>query len=140
MRPHLSRLFAVLLAVLPAPALAELTLLMVEERGCVWCARWDREISEIYPKTPEGRAAPLRRVDIHAPLPDGVAVSRPLVFTPTFVLLDDGSEVGRIEGYPGEDFFWGLLGRMLNDHLGALSEIHTGNHTGGKNLFPLTSG
>ena len=27
----------------------------------------------------------------------------------------DGNEVSRIEGYPGEDFFWGLLGRMLSD-------------------------
>jgi hypothetical protein len=35
-------------------------------------------------------------------------------FTPTFVLLVDGVERNRIEGYPGEDFFWGLLGRMLD--------------------------
>ena len=32
---------------------------------------------------------------------------------PTFVLVEDGRELGRIEGYPGEDFFWGLLGKLL---------------------------
>jgi len=37
-----------------------------------------------------------------------------VVFTPTFVLMGDGVEVGRMEGYAGEDFFWGLLGRMLS--------------------------
>lgn len=94
-------------------AAAPATLIMVEEKGCVWCARWNKEIAEIYPKTPEGAAAPLQRLDIHAERPDSVVFQRPLSFTPTFVLVVDGKEVSRIEGYPGEDFFWGLLGQML---------------------------
>jgi hypothetical protein len=28
-------------------------------------------------------------------------------------LLDDGREVGRILGYPGEGHFWGLLGELI---------------------------
>ncbi|NOE27274.1 hypothetical protein [Ruegeria sp. HKCCD6157] len=106
---------AVTLLVSPLALRAEMTLLMAEEDGCMWCARWDSEISGIYPKTQEGVAAPLRRVDIHESLPDGITLKRPLYYTPTFVLLDNGQEVGRIEGYPGEDFFWGLLGVMLRD-------------------------
>ena len=94
-------------------AAAETMLVMVEEHGCVWCARWNDEISEIYPKTPEGKAAPLRRIDIHAARPDGMTFDRGLFFTPTFVLMVDGQEVSRLEGYPGEDFFWGVLGQML---------------------------
>ena len=39
---------------------------------------------------------------------------RRVSFTPTFILVQDGVEVGRIEGYPGEDFFWGLLGKMFD--------------------------
>ena len=31
-------------------------LVMVEEPGCPWCARWTAEIGPIYPKTAEGRA------------------------------------------------------------------------------------
>ncbi|WP_209547037.1 hypothetical protein [Ruegeria sp. HKCCSP346] len=106
---------AVTLLVSPLALRAEMTLLMAEEDGCMWCARWDSEISGFYPKTQEGNAAPLRRVDIHETLPDGITLKRPLHYTPTFVLLDNGHEVGRIEGYPGEDFFWGLLGVMLRD-------------------------
>lgn len=94
-------------------ALAEVRLVMVEEDGCMWCARWNEEISEIYPKTPEGQAAPLRRIDIHAPTPADLTFARPLFFTPTFVLMVDNVEASRIEGYPGEDFFWGLLAQML---------------------------
>lgn len=94
-------------------AAAETVLVMVEERGCIWCARWNEEISHIYPKTEEGMAAPLRRMDIHATRPDDITFARSLNFTPTFVLVVDGQEVSRIEGYPGDNFFWGLLRMML---------------------------
>ena len=95
------------------PAPAQTMLLMAEEQGCLWCARWDREIAAIYPKTPEGRAAPLLRFDVHRDPPAGVRLAGRILYTPTFVLVRDGSEIGRIEGYPGEDFFWGLLGTLL---------------------------
>lgn len=106
--------FAVALCIASAvSAVADTVLVMVEERGCIWCARWNDDISEIYPKTVEGAAAPLQRMDIHADRPDDITFQRALTFTPTFVLVVDGKEVSRLEGYPGEDFFWGLLGRML---------------------------
>ncbi len=94
-------------------AFAEATLVMAEEPGCMWCARWNSEIGPIYPKTSEGQAAPLRRINILDPIPDDITLSRRVNFTPTFVLLVDGVEQSRIEGYPEEDFFWGLLGQML---------------------------
>lgn len=101
----------------PLPGAAEgWRLLMVEQAGCLYCARWHAEVGDAYELTPEGRAAPLVRVERRDPLPEGVTLRRPAVFTPTFVLLDAGGhERARIEGYPGEDFFWGLLGRMLTD-------------------------
>lgn len=106
---------ALLIASSALSALANPQLVMVEEDGCMWCARWNDEISETYPKTPEGKSAPLRRMDIRAARPDDLKFKRGLFFTPTFVLVVDGEEVSRIEGYPGEDFFWGLLGKMLDD-------------------------
>jgi len=100
--------------VLLAPcARAAEVLLMLDEQGCQWCARWDAEVGGIYAKTAEGRQAPLERRGIREALPEGVSLVRPARYTPTFVLLKDGAEVGRIEGYPGEDFFYGLLGKLL---------------------------
>jgi len=114
---QMTRALAVVFAALTAPLFAgpaaAAELIMVEEHGCVWCARWDSELSAIYPKTPEGKFAPLRRVQKHQTSQAEISFTRPVSFTPTFVLVEDGHEVGRIEGYPGEDFFWGLLGRML---------------------------
>ena len=96
-------------------ARAETVLIMAEETGCMWCALWNKQIAPIYPKTAEGRAAPLRRIDIHDDPPPDIAFARRLTFTPTFVLVNEGKEVARIEGYPGEDFFWGLLEQMLRE-------------------------
>ncbi|MEM8752918.1 MAG: hypothetical protein AAGF90_08085 [Pseudomonadota bacterium] len=100
------------------PAAAAAELVMVEQDGCHWCARWDEEIAHIFPKTDEGRRAPLRRVDLRDP-PDDVAFASPPVFTPTFVLVENGEELGRIEGYAGEDFFWFLLKKLVDAHLPA---------------------
>lgn len=117
MFPRLPRpfLLATALALAPATLLAgERALLMFQRDGCSYCRRWDAEIAPAYPRTAEGQAAPLIRLDIHDPLPDGVTLTgRPPAFTPTFVLTDDGTEVARIEGYAGDEFFWVMLTDML---------------------------
>ncbi len=97
---------------LPFSLWADTYLLMAEEDGCYWCAKWNEEIAHIYPKTAEGKTAPLQRYDLRGEAPDVTFVQR-VHFTPTFILVEDGAEVGRIEGYPGEDFFWGLLTMMF---------------------------
>lgn len=88
-------------------------LVMVEQRACPWCAKWDREIGTVYPKTEEGRIAPLRRVSLEEDWPADLAGITKERFTPVFILLHEGKEYGRIRGYPGEDFFWGLLGELI---------------------------
>ncbi|KMW60706.1 Regulatory protein SoxS [Candidatus Rhodobacter oscarellae] len=111
-----------ILAFFPIASKADAVLLMAQEPGCYWCEQWDKEIGPIYPKSAEGRAVPLRRFDILDP-PDDVILARRVHFTPTFILAIDGVETGRIEGYPGEDFFWGLLGNMLSDAQIALEPL-----------------
>jgi hypothetical protein len=82
-------------------AAEQLQLLMFEEVGCIYCARWNEEIAPQNPLTVEGQAAPLRRLQLRDPLPEGLSLVSPPVFSPTFVLMQDGIETGRIEGYPG---------------------------------------
>jgi len=88
-------------------------LVMFERAGCAWCEAFDREIAPIYSKTEEGLRAPLRRVDTARPVPPDLAFIDMERLTPLFVLIDRGHEIGRIRGYPGEDFFWGLLGALM---------------------------
>ena len=114
MKRLLPLIFAPFLA-LANSAWADTRLYMAEEDGCMWCARWHEEIGNIYPKTVEGRTAPLQSYDLHNETLDKVTLKTSVHFTPTFILVADGQEVGRLEGYPGEDFFWGLLGMMFRD-------------------------
>ena len=99
-------------AMAAAPAAAA-ELVMLHQPGCAWCLRFEIEIAPAYAKTAEGKAAPLRRVDITKSWPAdlaGIAVER---FTPTFVLVDHGREVSRMRGYAGDQFFWFLLDEMI---------------------------
>ena len=111
---------AALAWLLVAPGIAagdgtDASLVVVEQAGCVFCARFDAEIAEAWPNTEQGRRAPLRRVDLHAEWPADLAgVARPAL-TPTFVLVDGaGREVDRLAGYPGDEHFWFLLDGMLS--------------------------
>ena len=88
-------------------------LLMFESRGCAWCAAWHREVGPGYAKSSEGTRAPLRREDLADAAKIQVALASPVVASPTFILVDRGREIGRITGYPGADFFWGLVGQLI---------------------------
>ena len=96
-----------------ATASSFVELVMFEQAACEWCEVWDEQVGIVYAKTTEGRRAPLRRLSIHDEMPADVKVDKPVVYTPTFVLVEKGIEVGRISGYPGEDFFWGMLEQLL---------------------------
>jgi hypothetical protein len=102
---------AILMVLAGAVSAAELV--MYRRDGCPWCARWDREIGPIYPTTELGRRAPLRMVNLDGDRDHSVDLRSPVIYTPTFVLVEDGREVARLEGYPGEDFFWGLIEQMV---------------------------
>ncbi len=95
------------------PPLGAAELVMLEQPACPWCARFDAEIAPAWPNTAEGRRAPLRRVDITRAWPEDLDFVQRERFTPTFVLIDEGREVGRVRGYPGDEFFWYLVGDLI---------------------------
>jgi thioredoxin-related protein len=95
-----------------SPALAA-ELVMFESEACEWCEVWDEEIGVVYDITNEAKVVPLRKVDIDdEPHADFRHLER-IIYTPTFIIMDGGEEVGRIIGYPGEDFFWQFLNEIL---------------------------
>ncbi len=89
---------------------APAVLLLIQDHGCPYCARWDREVGIGYPKSEEGRFAPLVRRFRGA---DDIGFVTNVVYSPTFILLSHGEEVGRIVGYQGPDFFWADIGRLV---------------------------
>ena len=109
----LRRLVAAALLTLAASGVSAAELMMVERAGCVWCERWERDVGPAYMKSEEGRRAPLSRHNLDRGQPP-LALKEPVRFTPTFILLEDGREIGRITGYLDNAMFWGLLGVLLN--------------------------
>lgn len=94
----------------PASAQSGIVLVMIEEPGCPYCRRWEREVGRAYPNTPEGRFAPLVRRTKGDP---AIAAIIGVLYSPTFIVMRGNAEVGRITGYPGADFFWPMLSEIL---------------------------
>lgn len=89
---------------------ASLHLVMVEDPGCIYCRRWHEEVGPGYPKSDEGKAAPLVRLQKGAA---ALGAFKPVKYTPTFILVRDGREIDRLVGYPGADGFWTEIAAML---------------------------
>ncbi|EJW10476.1 regulatory protein SoxS [Rhodovulum sp. PH10] len=102
-----------------APARAKapgaVALVYVWQAGCSYCRDWEAKIGAIYDKTDEAKRAPLRPIERRTLEAAGLVLKRPVRYTPTFVLVADDAELGRIEGFPGEDLFWWRLGMLLNE-------------------------
>ena len=104
-----------LMAVLPLRAGAA-ELLYFHSAACDYCERWDEEVGNIYNKTEEGAVLNLRPVDVHEEIPQDISHVKAVVYTPTFVALDDGRrEIGRITGYAGDMFFWQHMEMLVKD-------------------------
>ena len=87
---------------------------------CPTCVAWEREIGRSYAETDEGRQAPLRHIDIDGGRGASFADSHAVEVTPTFVLIERGREIGRIEGYSGGRKFWADLRALLSRLHGAV--------------------
>ncbi len=86
------------------------SLIMVDDPACHYCRKWNKEVGAGYARTAEGRAAPLMRVRRNS---KALSNFSPIVYTPTFILVRDGREVGRITGYPGQLYFWEELSALM---------------------------
>lgn len=110
---RMEAILALALILGPAVAARAAELIMATQAGCPYCQAWERDIGSVYAKTEEGRRAPLRRVDVHAPWPSDLAALADIRATPVFILWDHGHEIGRIEGYGADWAFWSALDGLI---------------------------
>ena len=112
-----STIIGFLMLVFAPVALADVApttrLIMVTSPHCPWCEAFEEEVGSIYDKTPESRVFPMLRVDVDDQFPARFDDLNPAFFTPTFIFVRDGEEMGRIEGYPGMELFWWRLSEFL---------------------------
>lgn len=96
-----------------------LALIMVDDPSCRYCRKFEAEVEPGYSTSPFGRIAPL--VKLRRGSPELKALGgAPANYTPTFILVRDRRELGRITGYPGAGHFYEELGSLLD----AVGESH----------------
>jgi thioredoxin-related protein len=108
------RMIMLSLALMASGMAHALELVFFSRPGCVYCLKWEKDIGPIYQRSAEAKRAPLRQWNLNDGAPP-YTLKEPVRYTPTFVLVERGVEIGRITGYISDDMFWGLLGKMLKD-------------------------
>ena len=74
---------------------------------CAYCKAWENEIANIYLKTEFEDEFKLSFIDFFSDVDLGkYGISKIVKVTPTFIFVKDKTEVGRIEGYNGQELFW----------------------------------
>ena len=96
-------------AVFPPTAAADSQLIMVTSDYCPYCQAWELDVGEIYGESPYAPSLPLTRVEIGDKIPDGVTLQKPVVGTPTFLIIHKGQEIDRQNGYIDAEMFWWWL-------------------------------
>lgn len=100
---------ALILAACPQIAASDSRLIMVTSDDCPYCHAWELDVGEVYGKSPYAPSLPLTRVDIGSKMPQDVTFQKPVVGTPTFLVIYNGEEIGRQSGYIDAEMFWWWL-------------------------------
>lgn len=100
---------ALILSATPHIAAADSHLIMVTSDYCPYCQAWERDIGVVYHKSPYALALPLTRVNVESKMPEDMTFKKPVVGTPTFLIIRDGQEIDRQSGYIDAEMFWWWL-------------------------------
>ena len=74
---------------------------------CAYCKAWENEIANIYLKTEFEDEFKLSFINFFSNVElEEYGISKIVKVTPTFIFIKDKTEVGRIEGYNGQELFW----------------------------------
>lgn len=92
---------------------SDLRLVMFTSKDCPVCQAWERQIGSVYKKSFYQVSLPLTRVNFSADTSDLMSLQEPISGTPTFVILKNGEEVGRILGFNDKEIFWWELSSFL---------------------------
>jgi thioredoxin-related protein len=87
-------------------------LVMVELKSCVYCAKFNREMASAYQGSKTGQSVPLRRINPRK-WPADLSAVKKTPYTPVFILVDDGREIGRFAGYSGPEQFNAKLKKLM---------------------------
>ena len=81
---------------------------------CAYCKAWENEIANIYLKTEFEDQFKLSFIDFSSNADfEKYGISKIVKVTPTFIFVKDKTEIGRIEGYNGQELFWWQVDEII---------------------------
>ena len=81
---------------------------------CAYCKAWENEIANIYLKTEFEDQFKLSFIDFSSNADfEKYGISKIVKVTPTFIFVKNKTEVGRIEGYNGQELFWWQVDEII---------------------------
>lgn len=112
----MKRLAAALLiafGLMPTGAALAAELVYVEHDGCYYCYRFNHQMAQAYAASATGKKVPLRPVELLSRWPEDLkGIDRP-PYTPVFILVEKGRELGRFNGYSNPAQFNRDLRKLL---------------------------
>ena len=84
---------------------------------CAYCKAWENEIADIYLKTEFEDEFKLSFIDFFSNFDlEKYGIAKIVKVTPTFIFVKDKTEVGRIEGYNGQELFWWQVDEVIQSN------------------------
>ena len=111
---NLVRIVCISLMAVAASSYAQaVELVVVDSKTCVYCAKFNREVGREYGSKAVAAKAPLRRVSAMKKWPSDLAGIKKTPFTPAFIVVDNGRELGRFYGYQNPETFYAELKSLV---------------------------
>lgn len=93
---------------------SNLELVVMEAPGCTYCTLFRRDVLPSYQASERAKDVPIRFVDINDEAASALGLDGPVDVVPTFVVLQNNKEIGRIPGYTGPEFFFHTMNYLLS--------------------------
>lgn len=95
----------------PSAALQEL--IVLEVPNCTYCDVFRSVVLPRYQKSKRAGDLPIRFLDLNDPAADQLKLSSAVTIVPTVVMMREGAEIGRINGYMGPEAFFQSVSRTF---------------------------
>jgi thioredoxin-related protein len=96
------------------PKASNLELVVMEAPGCTFCSIFRRDVLPAYEASERAKDVPIRFLDVNDVASTKMDLETPVDIVPTFVILKDNKEIGRIPGYVGPETFFHTINYLLS--------------------------
>ena len=98
----------------PAAINGNVELIVVEAPGCTFCTVFRRDVLPSYQASERARSVPVRFIDVNDLAVAQLGLGSPINIVPTFVVIKNNKEIGRIPGYVGPENFYHTINYLLS--------------------------